>query len=463
MTAGEVILQGWLERRMILGFWTSRFARLCGTTFLLFKDDSCSKSVAQFSITPDTRVELLENEKAPRFKLTTSLNEVLTLQCDSDDSRLRWILALRGCTYVNLSLSMQDFEIISVIGRGFYGKVMLCENRRTLERVAIKTIHKDRLVQANKVHTVMSERNILKKVTHPFVVGLRFAFQTSSKFYLGLEYAPGGELFHHVQTHGRLPLVDIRLYMAEICLALDYLHSQGIVYRDLKPENILLDGEGHVKLTDFGLAKDLGQTDKTGTFCGTTEYVSPEIVRHEPYGFEVDWWAAGVLLHELVCGRPPFTHANRARLFRDIIEREVVFDAGIDPGVRQFMEMVLVKDPKKRAKFRELKGALLFQGLNWDDVLARKVHPSGRFRDDKQAYLTNFDEEFTQEQALDSNVMPVMDSNERILNFSFDGKSPLSEAVDQFTTVPNDGVISVANEDRGNDVCPSTIELIDTL
>jgi serine/threonine protein kinase len=112
----------------------------------------------------------------------------------------------------------------------------------------------------------MSERNILKKLAHPFVVGLRFAFQTSSKFYLGLEYAPGGELFHHVQTHGRLPLSDLRLYMAEICLALDYLHRQGIVYRYLKPENILLDGEGHLKLTDFGLAKDLGQAGKTSLF-----------------------------------------------------------------------------------------------------------------------------------------------------------------------------------------------------
>jgi serine/threonine protein kinase len=323
---------------------------------------------------------------------------------------------------------MENFEIVSVIGRGFYGKVMLCENRQTHERVAIKTIHKARLVQANTVHTVVSERNILTRLHHPFIVSLRFAFQTPSKFYLGLEYAPGGELFHHIERHGALSLADVRLYMAEICLALDYLHSQGIIYRDLKPENILLDGDGHIKLTDFGLAKDLSQADKTGTFCGTTEYLAPEIVRREPYGFEVDWWAAGILLYELVCRRTPFAHVNRGRMFRNIVEREIFFDPEIEPGVRQFVEMALMKDPKKRASFKELKDGLLFKDLNWELVTTRRIQPTFRTKKEGPSHLENFDAEFTQEQALDSNVMPVMDSNERVPNFSFEGAGPLQRA-----------------------------------
>jgi serine/threonine protein kinase len=452
MSASEPLLQGWVQRRMILGFWSARYASLCNNSLLLFKDESCTKLHSEYSITPDTRVEILENEKLPRFRITTTTDDVLTLQCDTDDSLMRWILAIRGCSYVNPTLSMDNFEIISVIGRGFYGKVMLCENKRSRERVAIKTVHKGRLVQANKVHTVVSERNILSTVTHPFIVSLRFAFQTPSKFYLGLEYAPGGELFHHIQKNGSLPIEDVRLYMAEICLALDYLHNHGIIYRDLKPENVLLDADGHIKLTDFGLAKNLRDCDKTGTFCGTPEYLAPEIVRHETYGIEVDWWATGVLLYEMVYGRTPFTHANRARLFRNILEKEVTFDADVDPGVKEYVELVLMKDAKRRATFRELRTAKLFIGFNWEAVVSRKLRPTFAMKIDDQTHLRNFDEEFTHEQALDSNVMPVLDSNERVLNFSFEGKCP----------IPSEAEFVTHCADLSLELCPSTID-VDTL
>jgi hypothetical protein len=258
MPAPAPLLEGWLHRRAILGFWLRRFARLCANTLSIFKDESCSAIQSSFEITSDTCVEVLDKETRPRFKITAPCGDTLLLQCESDDERLRWVLAIRGCAFANPALSMHNFDIISVVGRGFYGKVMLCENTETHERVAIKSIHKSALLQPNKVHTVLSERGILSRVNNPFIVSLKFAFQTAAKFYLGLEYAPGGELFPCIHTHGMLALEDVRLYLAEICLALDYLHSQGIVYRDLKRENVLLDADGHVKLTDFSLAK---------TFC----------------------------------------------------------------------------------------------------------------------------------------------------------------------------------------------------
>jgi serine/threonine protein kinase len=168
----------------------------------------------------------------------------------------------------------------------------------------------------------------------------------------------------------------------------------------------------------------------------------------------VDWWATGILLYELVCGCTPFQHGNKGRLFRNIVEGEVRFAVGMNEGVKQFIEMVLVKDAKKRATFRELKDALLFEGLNWEDVLGRKIQPSCCVKNEGGSHLVNFDEEFTQEQALDSNVMPVMDSNERVLNFSFEGKSPLHES-DEFLMVDAGGIEMLPE--------PSTIELIDTL
>jgi serine/threonine protein kinase len=377
--------------------------------------------VLQFVVTNETAVEILDAEKLPRFRLVKPGSDSLYLQADSQPTLMHWVINLRSCTVVNSHMSMDMFDIVSVIGRGYYGKVMLCSNRETQELVAIKTIHKTQLVEAHKIHTVISERNILGRTNHPFIVSLKFAFQTPSKFYLGLEYAPGGELFYLVQRFGILPIENIRLYLAEIGLALDHLHSLGVIYRDLKLENILLDELGHIKLTDFGLAKVLAPGERTDSFCGTGEYVAPELVRHDPYGVEVDWWGTGILLYELVMGQTPFAHENRARMFRNILEMRPFYPPEMDPGVREYCELVLEKDPAKRAKFDRLRSCSLFSGFNWDDVMARKNAPIFMSVQVETAHLSNFDEEFTQEVALDSAAAIVEGSEEKIAGFSFGG------------------------------------------
>ena len=214
---------------------------------------------------------------------------------------------------------MDNFKILSVIGRGYYGKVMLVQEIKSPKNFyAIKSIRKTTLKESNSIHTIVAERNVLAKCKHPFIVSLKFAFQTPSKFYFGLEYAPGGELFYHMQHRGLLPLEEVRLYVAEIALAFDFLHKNNIIYRDLKPENVLLDADGYVKLTDFGLAKDLSSINQTSTFCGTTEYLAPEIIRHMEYSFSVDWWTLGILAFELLFGRTPFANQNRIKMFQNI-------------------------------------------------------------------------------------------------------------------------------------------------
>lgn len=370
-------------------------------------------------INQSTTIEILEEDKEFRFIVETADIDTYHLKAASKDELMKWILALRSLTFSNNDLTMEKFRIISVIGRGFYGKVMLVSKISSNEIFAIKSIHKSRLIQSDKVHTVIAERNILTKAAHPFIVSLKFAFQTPSKFYLGLEYAPGGELFFHMQKRGAFPMDDLRIYLAEIALALNHLHSIGVVYRDLKPENILLSAQGHIKLTDFGLAKDLYNDELTSTFCGTSEYLAPEIIRHEKYGVEVDWWSLGVLTYELLFNKTPFCHPNKSRLFQNILEKDVPFPTGVQPSIIELINGLLQKDKRKRLTFKQLQSLEFFKGLNFTDVLNLKVQPSFVPKCDNHGVPSNFDTEFTTEQPADSFVMPVYGSAEKYPGFSY--------------------------------------------
>lgn len=334
---------------------------------------------------------------------------------------MNWAAALINLTVQTSSLTMKDFDILTVLGRGFYGKVMLCQRKDTKEIFAIKTIHKNRLIKSNKVHTIFTERNVLLKAKHPFIVNICFTFQTETKVYFGLEYASGGELFFQLQRRSVLPLRDVRLYIAELCLAVDYLHSLGIIYRDLKPENVLLSADGHVKLTDFGLAKniDLDQPT-TATFCGTSEYLAPEIIARKPYGPKIDWWAIGVLTYELLYGQTPFYSNNKARMFQAIRADKPRFPKTASPATISFIASLLEKDPDQRADFSQLKDHPFFCPLNFDDVIAMKVKPYYiPPADTNLQRAPNFDSEFTAEVPTDSMATPTPLGGNQFEGFSF--------------------------------------------
>ena len=197
-----------------------------------------------------------------------------------------------------------DFEFLKVIGKGSFGKVLLAKHKKEEKIYAVKVLAKKMILKRNEKAHIMCERSVLlKNLHHPFLVGLQYSFQTRDKLYFVLHYVNGGELFFHLQKERYFPEPRARFYAAEITSALGYLHSQGIVYRDLKPENILLDAEGHIVLTDFGLCKDgLRDRDTTNTFCGTPEYLAPEVLRKEAYDRCVDWWCLGAVLYEMIYG-----------------------------------------------------------------------------------------------------------------------------------------------------------------
>jgi serine/threonine protein kinase len=318
---------------------------------------------------------------------------------------------------------MASFDILTVLGKGYYGKVMLCRKKLTGEAYAIKTVRKSRLIKANKLQTIFTERNALISARHPFIVQMHFAFQTDTKFYLGLELVSGGELFRHMCDVGTLPISEAQLYVAEISLALDYLHSINIIYRDLKPENIMLDTDGHVKITDFGLAKQVTtKVPRTNSFCGTPEYLAPEIVEEVPYTAAVDWWALGILTYELLFGTTPFYRKHKARMYKEIETKEVTFPGGADPTAVDFISGLLRKNPEERLDFQGIKAHPFMARLDFTDVLAKKCKPEFVPTVPGLTDMTNFNSDVRRMPAADSLATPV---GKVFAGFSF--MSPLAE------------------------------------
>eukprot|EP00947_MAST-08B_sp_MAST-8B-sp1_P004623 g4623.t1 len=217
-------------------------------------------------------------------------------------------------------VKISDFEAVSVLGKGSFGKVLLVRKRDTNRLYAMKVLKKQYVIKKRQVEHTKTERSVLGSVQHPFIVKLHFAFQTGDKLHLVLDYCSGGELFFHLQNKGRFLQPLALFYTAELALALGALHSAGVVFRDLKPENILLDEVGHIKLADFGLSKEGIQDQAAGTrsFCGTPEYLAPEILLRQGHGKAVDWWSLGALLYEMLTGLPPWYSRDRNKMFASI-------------------------------------------------------------------------------------------------------------------------------------------------
>mmetsp|Transcript_13646 Transcript_13646/g.17181 ORF Transcript_13646/g.17181 Transcript_13646/m.17181 type:complete len:302 (-) Transcript_13646:508-1413(-) len=200
-------------------------------------------------------------------------------------------------------VSLEDFDILRLVGKGAYGKVHQVRKKDTGKIFAMKVMRKEMLIQTNNVSYTMTERNILRNIRHPFIAQLYYAFQTKGKVYLVMEFLNGGQMLYHMRQQAMLSEEHVRIYAAEIVLAIEYLHSLDIVHRDIKPENVLLSSDGHLRLADFGLAKVNVTDDSAKTFCGTIEYMAPEIIKGSGHGKGVDWWSLGILICDALTGQ----------------------------------------------------------------------------------------------------------------------------------------------------------------
>jgi serine/threonine protein kinase len=273
---------------------------------------------------------------------------------------------------------MDDFQILSVLGHGSMGKLVLAENRTTKERFAIKSVAKRHLAEGTRSKALIAERNVLMLVNNPFVVQLKFAFQSSSKFYLGLEYVSGGKLSRFLRPGVGVVPADARLFVAEIALALEHLHSFGMIYRDLSPDNVLIDTQGHAKLSDFSLAKALSDSEDgmARSFCGNFRYMAPEVFAGTGYSMSVDWWALGVLFCELLTGSHPFPGSSEAELLSGILQQEPRIIGDIDSKYVYVIQGLLKKDPYDRLNFEGIVGSPLFAGFDWEYVAEKRFVPT---------------------------------------------------------------------------------------
>ncbi|KAF9378895.1 hypothetical protein CPB97_009278 [Podila verticillata] len=285
--------------------------------------------------------------------------------------------------------TIEDFQLIKVLGRGCMGKVMLVRENSSKKLFALKAISKEWVILQREIEHTKSERNILANVaeiSHPFLIKLRHSFQSNAQLFMVLDYYPGGDIATQLAKWQKFEPERCLFYAAEIVLGIEELHRQGIVYRDLKPENILLALDGHIVLTDFGLSKQFPTfsasspyltEDKTNTFCGTAEYLAPEILRAAEYSYAVDWWSLGTLLFEMLCGITPFWAENHAQMYQRVLEDDLEFPKDIDPDAASFISGLLERDPDYRLGSQGVayvKEHPYFDSIDWNVAMQRGLH-----------------------------------------------------------------------------------------
>ncbi|KAK7408171.1 Serine/threonine-protein kinase [Neonectria punicea] len=307
-------------------------------------------------------------------------------------------------------LTVNDFELLTVVGKGSFGKVYQVRKRDTNCIYALKSIQKAKIISRAEVTHTLAERSVLAQINNPFIVPLKFSFQSPEKLYFVLAFVNGGELFYHLTKERRFDVDRARLYTAELLCALECLHGFNVIYRDLKPENILLDYQGHIALCDFGLCKlEMKDEDRTDTFCGTPEYLAPEILLGQGYNKAVDWWTLGVLLYEMLTGLPPFYDESTKEMYSKILSAPLSFP-GIDivpPAAKDLLMKLLNRDPAQRLGANgpvEIKSHPFFRTIDWKKLLQRKYEPTFKPNVANALDTDNIGPEFTSEAPEDSYV-----------------------------------------------------------
>jgi len=300
-------------------------------------------------------------------------------------------------------LTFENFEFLKVLGKGTFGKVILCREKSSNHLYAIKILKKEVIIKKDEVEHTMTENRVLQSTRHPFLIGLKYSFTTQDRLCFVMEYVNGGELFFHLSRDRQFSEDRTKFYGAEIICAIEYLHKRGIIYRDLKLENLLLDKDGHIKIADFGLCKEDIQWGKTTkTFCGTPEYLAPEVLEDNDYGRAVDWWGVGVVMYEMMVGRLPFYNRDHDILFELILMEEVRFPRTISDEAKDLLGGLLVKEPLRRLgggpeDAIAVKTHPFFNSINWSDLEKKRITPPFKPQVVSETDTRYFDSEFTGE------------------------------------------------------------------
>ena len=308
------------------------------------------------------------------------------------------------------NVNLNDFKIIKVIGRGTFGKVCLVQYKETKEYFAMKSMKKNILLEKDTVQNTLLEKKILENLNYQFLVGMVFCFQTEERIYFVMPFIRGGELFQHLNKSQYFSEEKTKFYAAIIGLSLEYLHTHGIIYRDIKPENILMDENGYLKLVDFGMAKMLKDNEKANSFCGTREYIAPEIITREGHNKAADWWSYGILIYEMLFGIPPFFSTNNEKMFKLITQGKLRFPGKIQVTkiAKDLIKKLLIKNQNERlgskGGFNEIKNHPFFEGFNFEALEQKKLEAPFKPKLEGILDLTNFDNKYTSEEIVTSAI-----------------------------------------------------------
>ncbi|KAG8628310.1 hypothetical protein KVT40_004183 [Elsinoe batatas] len=308
-----------------------------------------------------------------------------------------------GQTGHTVRVGLSDFEFLAVLGKGNFGKVMLAETKASRKLYAIKVLKKEFIIENDEVESTRSEKRVFliaNRERHPFLLNLHACFQTETRIYFVMEYVSGGDLMLHIQR-GQFGTKRAQFYAAEVCLALKYFHENGVVYRDLKLDNILLTLDGHIKIADYGLCKeDMWYGSTTGTFCGTPEFMAPEILLDKKYGRAVDWWAFGVLIYQMLLQQSPFRGEDEDEIYDAILADEPLYPIHMPRDSVSILQKLLTREPELRlgsgpTDAQEIMSHAFFRNVNWDDIYHKRVPAPFAPSVQGKADTSNFDSEFT--------------------------------------------------------------------
>ncbi|KAF9365276.1 camp-dependent protein kinase catalytic subunit [Mortierella sp. NVP85] len=273
---------------------------------------------------------------------------------------------------------LSDFTVNRTIGTGSCGRVLLVQSVFNFRFYALKVLKKRQVVQSNQIEHVNEEKRILEKIRHPFLVKTWGTFQDTTNLYIVMDYVVGGELFSVLRRMQRFSNSVAKFYACQVLLALEYLHCNDIIYRDLKPENILIDAQGNIKITDFGFAKRLADNETAWTFCGTPDYLAPEVIKSKGYSKAADWWSFGIFIFEMLAGYPPFYDDDLFRMCQKIVDGDMRYPKYFDGLAKDLLKRLLVSDLTKRyGNLRDgchdIRNHAWFEGVDWTMVLRREI------------------------------------------------------------------------------------------